>query len=236
MDLTNVDAPVEGGETVAPVVEDLIPRAHATDLIRKEKEAAYRKAQREFQVQLDGMKTGQQQATGGMQEPSDDAVERAVERKLQALREQYDTGQEEQRKAEYSAYVNEQAKSYLEKMDKSGGLADDFKEMTSRFKPDKFKEIFFLANSYENTPALVYELGKFPEKLLEIDRAMERDPDIAKVLMDRLSESIKSNEMAKENNKSAPAPLGQPKPSLAAGSDSAPMSLAELKRSPFLRG
>lgn len=224
------------GAQVPNVAEDLIPRAHATDLIKREKEAAYRKAQREFQAQIDQMKTGQTQQMGGMQQPPEELVQQAVDKKLQALREEYEKAQEEQRKQEYSAFVNQQAQSYLEKMDKSGDLAEDFKEMTARFKPDKFREVFFLANSYDNTPALVYEFGKYPEKLLEIDNAMKSDPDIAKVLMDRLSESIKFNQAAKENNKSAEPPLSRPKPSLAAGGDSGAMSLADLKRSPFLRG
>jgi hypothetical protein len=235
MDLTS-DVPVIEGNEGASIAEDLIPRAHATDLIRKEKEAAYRKAQREFQTQLDGLKTGQQQQTGGMQAAPDELIDQAVERKLSALREQYEASQEQERKAEYQAFVSEQAKSYLEKMDKSGGLADDFKEMTSRFKPDKFREIFFLANSYENTPHIIYELGKNPEKLAMINMMMKDDPEVAKAMLDSLSKSIDVNEQAKENNKSAPPPLGQPKPSLAAGQDSGPMSLAELKRSSFLRG
>ena len=231
-----VNAAIENAGTPEQVTDELISRTHATDLIKKEKEAAYRKAQREFQSQLDQLKTGQAQQTGGMSANPEDLVNQAVDRKLKELEQQYEAQTQEQRKQEYQQYVNDQAKSYLEKMDKSGGLADDFKEMTSRFKPDKFKEIFFLANSYDNTPAIVYELGKYPEKLLEIDRAMERDPDLAKIMMDRLAESIKFNEEAKENNKSAEPPLSRPKPSLSAGSDSGQMSLADLKRSPFLRG
>lgn len=214
---------------------DLISKTHATDLIKREKEAAYRKAQREFQAQLDQMKTGQAQQMGSMQAP-DDLVNQAVEKKFEALRAQYEEANNEQRKAEYEAYVNEQAKTYLEKMDKSGSLADDFKEMTARFKPDRFKDIFFMANSYENTPAIIYELGKNPEKLAQIKMMMESDPDMAKVMMDNLSKSIQLNEDALNNNKSADSPLGRPRPSLAAGADSGQMSLADLKKSSWLRG
>lgn len=229
---------VSGAEVVeatdaAQVQEDLIPKAHATDLIKREKEAAYRKAQREFQAQLDQMKTGQTQSMGGMQEANPEQI---TEQVLQRLQAQFDTATKEQQKQEYEQFVSAQAKSYLEKMDKSGGLADDFQEMTARFKPDRFKEVFFLANSYENTPAIVYELGKYPEKLEQIDRMMTRDPDMAKIMMDNLAKSIDFNQQAKENNKSAEPPLSRPKPSLAAGADSGQMSLADLKKSSFLRG
>jgi len=224
---------VEEAVVAEPVDNDVISKTHATDLIKREKEAAYRKAQREFQAQLDAMKTGETQQMGGMQQMDQNQI---AEQVISRLQEQFEAANQQQRKAEYEAYVNEQAKSYLEKMDKSGGLADDFKEMTARFKPDKFKDIFFLANSYENTPAIIYELGKYPEKLIQINNAMKDDPDIAKILMDNLAKSIEFNEQAKQNNKSAAPPLGQPKPSLAAGSDSGMMSLADLKKSPFLRG
>lgn len=213
--------------------EDMYTKSHVTDLIKKEKEAAYRKAQREFQQQSDAMKTGETQQMGGMTEQNPDAITDKVIAKLQ---EQFEKANQEQRKADYEAFVNEQAKTYLEKMDKSGGLADDFKEMTARFKPDRYKDIFFMANSYENTPAIIYELGKNPEKLVEINNAMKDDPDIAKLLMDKIAKSIELNEQAKNNNKSAEPPLGRPKPSLAAGSDSGAMSLADLKKSSFLRG
>jgi hypothetical protein len=218
---------------VQPENAGLYSKEHVTDLIKKEKEAAYRKAQREFQAQLDQAKTGQTQSMGGMQQIDPDEI---ANRAIAKLQEQYESATQEQRKAEYTAFVNEQAKSYLEKMDRSGGMADDFKEMTARFKPDKFKDVFFLANSYENTPAIIYELGKNPEKLAQINLMMKDDPDMAKIMMDNLSQSIKFNEDAKQNNKSAEPPLSRPKPSLAAGSDSGAMSLADLKMSPFLRG
>ena len=65
---------------------------------------------------------------------------------------------------------------------------------------------------------------------------MTRDPDMAKIMMDNLAKSIDFNQQAKENNKSAEPPLSRPKPSLAAGADSGQMSLADLKKSSFLRG
>ena len=226
---------VEASDASAPV-NDMLTRAHATEIIKREKDAAYRKAQREFQAQLEQMKTGQAQSLGGMQEIPEDAVNQAVDRKIQALKAEYEAETQQQRKAEYSAFVNEQAKSYLEKMDRSGGLADDFKEMTARFKPDKFKDVFFLANSYENTPAIIYELGKNPEKLAQINLMMQSDPDMAKIMMDNLNKSIEFNENAKQNNKTAEPPLDRPKPSLGTGIDSGMMTLADLKKSKFLRG
>lgn len=227
------------GDVAATPSDEYITKEQATKRIKLEKEAAYRKAEREFQAQLEQLKSSQaQQSMGGMtaQVNPEEIATQAAERAKEALEAEYKRLFDEHQKKEYETYVNDQARMYLEKMDKGSGIAEDFKEMTSRFKPEKFKEIFFLANSYENTPAIIYELSKYPQKLLEMDRAMERDPELAKVMMDSLVESIKFNEQALQNNRVAEPPLGRPKPSLATGTDSGAMSLADLKKAPWLRG
>jgi len=226
-------APVDGVQAAIPVSEETYSKSHVTDLVKREKDAAYRKAEREFQAQLEQMKTGQTQTMGGMQQANPEEISQQV---MQMLEQKFNQSQEESRKAEYTDFVNNQARTYLEKMDKGSGLADDFKEMTAKFKPDKFKEVFFMANSYENTPHIIYELGKNPYKLAQIQTMMERDPDLAKEMMDSLSKSIVSNEQAKENNKSAEAPLSRPKPSLGTGVSSGEMNLADLKKATWLRG
>jgi hypothetical protein len=233
MEEVNGSGGLEQTEVASTLMEENYPKEHVTQLIKKEKEAAYRKAQREFQGQLDQLKTGQTQSMGGMQQLNTEDVENRVVAKLQ---EQIQAAQEEHRKSEYNSYVNDQVKTYLEKMDKGSGLADDFKEMTAKFKPEKFKEVFYLANSFENTPAIIYELAKNPHKLAMIDHLTRADPDFAREQLASIAKSIQQNEHAKQNNVSAEPPLSRPKPSLAAGAGGGEMTLADLKKAPWLRG
>lgn len=232
-EMTNTEVGSESS-VIAPI--DAIPKERVTELVRKEKEAAYRKAQREYQQELEQMRTGQSQQMGGVQPNNEELINRAVQAKIEELERRYEEANHEERQNQYKAYVNEQARTYLEKMDKSGDLADDFKEMTARFKPDRFKEVFFLANSYENTPAIIYELGKNPNKLAQINAMAKSDPELAKLMMDDLSKSIETNQKAVENAISAEPPIGRPKPSIAAGSDSGAMSLRDLKKASWLKG
>jgi hypothetical protein len=213
---------------------DLVDKARVTELIKREKEAAYRKAQREFQAQMDAQKTGQTQNMGGMQQPVDrEAIKQELIEHFQA---EYEKAQKESQQAEYENFVRGQVDSYVGKLSNAPSIADDFKEMTAKFKPDKFREVFYLANSFENAPAIIYELQKNPSKLANIDYLAKIDPDLAKEQIELISKSMAANMDAKDNHQQAPSPLGRTQPSLAAKADNGKMSLQDFKKADWLRG
>jgi len=233
-----MDAEVNGineGSMDAPIPdENLVEKARVTELIKKEKEAAYRKAQREYQTQLEAMKTGQTQGLGGMQQSVDiDSIKQDVIKHFQA---ELQKAQEESQKAEHENFIRQNVETYLGKMSNAPSIADDFKEITAKFKPDKFREVFYLANSFENTPAIIYELQKNPTKLANIEVLAKFDPEMAREQIAALSKSIEANNEAKSSNQSAPTPLSRPKQSLQAGSDNGKMSLQDFKKASWLRG
>lgn len=215
-------------------IDEMIPKDRVTEIVQREKEAAYRKAQRELQAQQPQQQTGQPQSMGGMapQASDDEVYEKVVNR----LRGEIAKAQEESQKAEYEQFVKGQVDTFLQKMGKADGIADDFQEMTAQFKPERFREVFYLANSMENTPEIIYELMQNPHKLGNIDYLAKTDPDLAKRQLEVISKSIEANKMAKATNQSAPSPLSRPKASLAAGADSGKMGLNDLKKASWLRG
>lgn len=218
-----------------PALEDVVSKERVTELIKREKEAAYRKAARDYQAEIEQLKTGQTQQMGGMAAPAMDidAVYNEVTNRLQR---EIEKAQQDSQKQEYETYVKGQVDSYIKKMDSGSELAEDFKEMTSKFRPEKFKEVFFLANGFENTPALIYELSKNPHKLATLDYLAKHDPELAKDQMEAIARSIDANATAKASNVSAQAPISRPKPSLAAGADSGAMGIADYKKAPWLKG
>ena len=232
MDTENL-AGISESSGLLPAEEKLLPQSQVNELVGREKQLAAEKVRREMQAQIDALRTGQQQSMGGMQMPNVDEMYNAVSDRL---RGDIQKAQEEARKAGYENFVKAQVDSYLTKMERGSGLADDFREMTAKFKPDKFKEVFYLANSFDNTPAIIYELSKNPLKLMELHNLAQTDPDWAKSQMENLSKSIQMNEQAKATNRTAEPPLSRPKPSLAAGADNGAMSVADFKRAPWLRG
>ncbi len=214
--------------------DDLLPKERVTEIVKREKEAAYKKAAREYQAEIDRLKTGQTQALGGMSGGFDE--EAAYGRLTERFQKEIAKAQQETQKQQYEEFVKGQVDTYLKKMDAGVTLADDFKEMTSKFKPEKFKEVFYLANSFENTPAIIYELSKNPYKLANIDYLAKADPDLAREQLASIAKSIEANEAAKTSNQSAQPPLSRPKPSLAAGADSGAMGVQDFKKAPWLRG
>lgn len=217
----------------APAImeEKMLPQSKVNELIGREKAAARDKARQELQAELESLRTGQTQAMGGMQAPNiDDIYSQVTER----LRHEFAEAQQQAQQAEHEQFVRGQVEKYLQKMDAASGIADDFREMTAKFKPERFKEIFFLANSLENTPHVIYELAKNPNKLANLDYLAKTDPELAREALANLSKSIEANEQAKANNVSAPAPIGRMTPSLA-GADNGAMSIRDLKNAPWLR-
>lgn len=220
------EAPLES------VMEDTISKERATELIKREKEAAYRKAQREYQAQLEALKTNQTQAMGGMQQAP--APQLDMEDVYKQVRGKLE---EDIRKAQYEQFVQEQVNSFYKKVDEAKPLSEDFKEMVGRFEPDKFKEVFYLANSVgDSTPAIIYELMKNPHKLTQLDYAAKHHPELAQMQLQMMASSIKENQTALENNVAAEPPLSRPKTSLAAGVNSDAMNLKDLKQASWLRG
>jgi hypothetical protein len=230
--MDNLDSGMDVTTEPTEVLGELVPKERVTELIKREKEAAYRKAAREHQAELDRLKTGQSQSMGGMYEPNIEDIYNKVGERFKADLEK---AQEESRKADYESFVKGQVDSYVKKMEGGSDLAEDFHETTAKFKPERFKEVFFLANSFDNTPELIYELAKNPYKLANIDYLAKTDPDLAKDQLNMIAKSIEHNRQAKENNVSAEPPLSRPKPSLAAGSDSGAMSVKDYRRQPWLK-
>lgn len=224
------------GSTDAPNVtdNDLVAKERVTELIKREKEAAYRKAQREFQAQIEAQKNGSAQGMGGMQSPVD--IEGIKSQVIEHFQAELERAQKESQKAEYENFVRGQVDSYVGKLSNAPSIADDFKEMTSKFKPDKFREVFYIANSFDNAPAIIYELQKNPSKLANIDYLAKIDPDLAKEQISLISKSMDANMEAKDNHQQAPSPLGRTQPSLASKADNGKMSLQDYKKADWLRG
>lgn len=222
-------------EQPSKAADNLLTPERATELIRREKEAAYRKAQREFQAELDRLKTGQTQNLGSMQTSEPLNKDELFKEFRSQLEKEFEASQEQLKQQEYEKFVGDQARTYLDKMAKSAEIADDFKEMTARFKPEAFQEVFYLANSFENTPQIVYDLMKNPTKLTHIDYLAKRDPDLARSELEALSKSIQFNEAALKNNVATEPPLSRIQPSISAGKDAGEMGLQDLKNAPWLR-
>jgi hypothetical protein len=204
-------------------------------IVRREKAAAAEKARRELaqvQQELEQLRGNATQSMGGIQQANPDEIYGHIREKLlQELQQEQETAQQ----AAYQKEMEQVANNYMSKMHQGKTLYEDFDKVLADFDPRSFPQVVYLASQLENTPAVMYELAKNPQKLANIDYLAQRDHKLAKAQLNRLAESIKNNEQAVADNISTNPPLSRLKPSTTAGADNGNMSLRDLKQAEWLR-
>lgn len=235
----SIEAPV--AEQV--VEEKTLPVSRVNEIVKREKLEAAEKARQEVQaeyakkmeeLQAQQMQAQQSQAPsmGGMPGVDAESIKKQVMDQLMAeARQQQEAYQQEQHQKE----MERVAGNFFTKMGAGKEMYPDFEEVTGTFNPSSFPQLVFLAAEMENTPDIMYELAKNPQKLATIDYLAQRDPMAAKSMLGKLSDSITQNKQAAENMKSANAPLSRLKSSTV-GADNGVMGLSDLKKAPWLRG
>ncbi len=211
----------------AEQVNEIVRRekAQALERGRKEAQAQYEKELEQYRAANPGI--------GGMQQGVDEEkVYQNVYNRMQAEQEKKRKDDEQ---ASLRADADRLAGQYVEKMAIGSTLYEDFEKVTSEFNPSAFPQIVFLAANLDNTAEVMYDLAKNPQKLATIDYLAQRDAKSAYAQLQKLSESIKTNQQARDNNPQAMAPLPRIQPSVTAGADSGGLSVEDYKRMPWLR-
>jgi hypothetical protein len=131
------------------------------------------------------------------------------------------------------------ASQFINKLESAKEKYPDFTETVSRLNLGQMADtpigvqLISLTNSLENTADVMYELGRSPAKYAQLAVLMHTAPEMAKVELQQLSQSIKQNEAAK-GYPTASQPLNHPKPS-ATATDSGSTSIRDLRRQKYLR-
>jgi hypothetical protein len=111
----------------------------------------------------------------------------------------------------------------------------DFDEVMTDFEPTAFPQVALLAAHLENTPDVMYELAKNPNKLVQINTLAERSPKMAERMLKELSDSIIKNQEAVENTVLPKAPLSRLKSSTTVGADTGKMTVRDFKNQDWLK-
>lgn len=104
------------------------------------------------------------------------------------------------------------ASEFFTKLNTGKGKYEDFDKVTGDLELHRMPNVVQMANQVENTADVMYELGKNPSKIANLQQLMGISPKLAMAEMKRLSDSIKQNDEA-ANFKSPKPPLSQMKPS-----------------------
>lgn len=125
------------------------------------------------------------------------------------------------------------AQQFLSKLSAAKDKYPDFKEILANLEVHKFPEIVQLANNFDNTADIMYELAKNPTKAVLLKQCAQLNPNLATMEIQRLSDSIKQNQTAKETCSVQP-PLSQIKPSLTK-TDNGPITVRDYRHQSWLR-
>lgn len=100
------------------------------------------------------------------------------------------------------------AQQFLSKLTAAKDKYPDFEETLSNLEVHKFPEVVQLANNFDNTADIMYELAKNPSKAVILKQCAQLNPNLATLELQRLSDSIKQNQAAKQTLSAHP-PLSQ---------------------------
>ncbi len=172
---------------------------------------------------------GQQQMVGGMQQqpaqPNQNFLTPEDAKKMFS---------EEIEKQKRDAVLNQVATDFRSKLNAGSSKYPDFDEkvapLRDMFEKGQLPHIVWLANGADNTADVVYDLANNTHKIGTISSNYAVSPQLGQLEMQRLSNSIKANEAAKqEKTPSEPLSRVQPSVSGTAGSGS-PQSVQDFRR------
>ncbi|WP_339050784.1 hypothetical protein [Rickettsiella endosymbiont of Xylota segnis] len=125
------------------------------------------------------------------------------------------------------------AQQFLGKLTAAKDKYPDFEETIANLEVHKFPEVVQLANNYDNTADIMYELGKNPSKAVILKQLAQLNPKMGALEIQRLSDSIKQNQAAKQGPIAHP-PLSQLSPSLTK-IDNGPVTVSDYRNQAWLR-
>jgi hypothetical protein len=126
------------------------------------------------------------------------------------------------------------ANEFTQKLMTAKDNYEDFEEVVSGLNLPNNPQIVAWANGLDNTADVIYEIGKHPTKFANLLTLANTSPNLAVKELQRLSESIKTNQEAAKSD-GVQEPLSQIKPSTT-GTDNGSMTVKDLKNQPWLRG
>jgi hypothetical protein len=212
--LVQSSTPVENAPT-----EKMVPQSEVDRVVGAVKHEAYERAKREMASQSNH--GAQQMAQGAL---SEEQVSKMILEQTQKIQ------MEQARMAHAERVVGE----FASKMDLGKDAYPDFEDTVKQMDLSAIPVIVQLANEVGNTSDVMYDLGKNPYKIAQLEILAAKSPNLARAEMMRLSKSIDTNKSA-QAQVTAKEPLSQMKPS-AGTVESDPNTLANFKSQKWARG
>lgn len=227
---TELESKPDDSANVVSQPEKTLPISRVEELVKKAK----LKGRDSMQAELDALKAenvnlknNSSGSMGGMPIPVDkEALKQEV---LNDLRNQFQQEAERRAQEETEKEGRKIVDTYRARMATGKNSFEDFDDVMADFNPAAFPNLVYLASQVDNTPAVMYELMKNPNKWATIAVLSERDPAAAQNMVSKMSLSIKANEQAKAEQKDVAPPLNRLSSSPTGQDGGTPNSIRDFK-------
>lgn len=206
--------------------EKYLPQTQVNALIGSAKQKMYEKGKQDALAELsqqNPVAQPQQQVAN----PQDDIRKIAQEEFAKQQQEWQKQIMAEQHKQQ----ANQAAQQIMMKFNEAKTRLPDFDKVVDMNTAIQMPDILGLANQVDNTADVMYDLMQNPGKIAQIRGVPE---PLARLQIQRLSDSIKQNQMA-ASQPNTPEPLDQVKPSNI-GLGNGKQSVSDLRNNPSYRG
>lgn len=216
--------------------EKLLPQSKVDEIVKTAKIDAYNKGKKQavndYQLASASINASTQQQPNIRSEQENLVQNGAQDPSIEARIRQA-TEEEINRRSMYY-HAENTANQFIQKMNAGRQKYNDFDTVISELNIPEVSGIVNFLNGLDNTADVVYEMGKNPSKYANVLTLMNVAPNLAGSELQKLSNSIKSNEEAKKQQKETNEPLSQVNASIT-GTDSGEMTVSDLRKQPWLR-
>lgn len=212
-------APVQGMHDASQ--EKVLKQSEVNELVGRIKHEAYAKGLKDAQVSAPPVQPQSNTGMGGMPQLTEEQVRQMI-------------ADESSRKVQTDA-VHKVLTNFATQMGSGKGKYSDFDETVANLGSLKnYPHVIEMAADTGMADDVLYELGKNPSKIATLTTLAYMNPDLAKVEMKKLTDSIKANQ---EGSKSPNVnePLSQIKPSTV-GTDNGSNTVRDLRKKAWARG
>lgn len=218
-----------------PAQQKMLSQDEVNKIVAREKgraaDSARREAEEKYQRDLEALNAQRVQQDQRNTQVPRDFDSNAM---YQQFTERFNREMQERQLKEQMSQV---AGNYLQNIAKGKAAYEDFDEVTGDFDPTAFPQVVYLLAGDPQAADVLYDLSKNPMKLASINSLAEKNPQLAKRELAKLSKSIVDNRQAQSEaqTQNVSEPLDRLQSSRVAGNNGK-MGIKDLRSQPWLRG
>ncbi len=206
--------------------ERMFTQRDMSEVVRREREKALEKGKREALAEIERQKSMGFQANPLAQnnQMTQEQIEQIIAQKAPEML------QKQLQELEHNARTKHVVESFANKIEASKERFPELESQLNDLDFHTFAPIVTLANDMENTSEIMHDLMQNPMKMGNLLSLLRDQPKMAAKAMYELSNSIKQNQQAAQENRSAREPFNQLKPSVTKGIDNSNMSVTDFRK------